>query len=585
MEAAWMASQFKLSCGLLTMPGVPLGSMPCNPAIGGVGKGQIVREIDALGGLMGRLTDKSGIQFRMLNLSKGYAVRSTRVQTDKNLYSQAAEKIMEESPYVSVIRKKVTIIEKKTNLFQVYAGEELFKSHKLVVTTGTFLGGVLHTGKKKVSGGRVDCQASSGMKNLFSQVKTLPVRFKTGTPPRILKNSIDFKGLPEQSSHSDVLNFHCLSHPFSRQIPQMACYLTETTEKTLDIIRKNKKYSPLFNGQIQGIGPRYCPSIEDKAFRYPEKHRHHIFLEPEGIDLATVYPNGISTSLPEEIQDSFIRTIPGLEQANIKTYGYAVEYDVVDTKELKNTLEYGEIEGLYFAGQVNGTSGYEEAAAQGLLAGANGALALLKKAPLVLSRYDSYMGVMVDDLLSMKRDGPYRIFTARAENRLEIREDNTTTRMSKYRKLLELHEKLDIWQKDYLLSLEKLLKLCEKILFRDGDSSFFLSKLLKRSEIDPVHSLKKELIERGDEFEERVIAEAAISIKYSGYIQRAHESRIRLMKLNEKRINWQKLCDTPQISCECRGRIAQARPATFYQLQKIEGIRPTTLALVAGQLA
>ena len=585
LEAAWMASRFQLSVGIFTIPEVSLGSMPCNPAIGGVGKGQIVREIDALGGLMGKLADRSGIQYRCLNESKGYAVRSTRVQADKRVYSLVAEEMVAENPCIRVIRKKIIRIGKRNGDFQVFTeNKEQFKSQKLIVTTGTFLGGVLHTGDKITKGGRVHCQASPGMGDLFSRVKILPVRFKTGTPPRLDRDSIDFSELSKQPSNAQVLNFHCLSSPFLRHCPQAFCYLTETNKRTLQIVRENKEQSPMFNGQIEGIGPRYCPSLEDKAFRYPERNRHHVFLEPEGHDLSTIYPNGISTGLPKEIQEEFVRTIRGLERARILVYGYSVEYDVVDTSELSKSFEYSEIPGLYFAGQVNGTSGYEEAAGQGLLAGINAALSLLGKRPLIPGRYDSYLGVMVEDLLTKKRDSPYRLFTARAENRLAIREDNTISRMGPYRKELGLNEELDIWQKKYSEDLRILYQLCQDTLCRDQEQPYRLINLLKRSELDPVRVLREKLDEAGDKFEFRVIFETAVSIKYAGYINRANESRERLMKLGRKSINWQRICQMSSISGECRQRIAWGRPSTFYQLQMIEGIRPTTLALVAGGL-
>ena len=585
LEAAWPASRFQLSVAIFTIPEVSLGSMPCNPAIGGVGKGQIVREIDALGGLMGILADRAGIQYRCLNESKGYAVRSTRVQADKKVYSLVAEEMVAENPYIRVIRQKIVFVEKKGGDFWVFTKQkELFKSRKLIMTTGTFLGGVLHTGDRITKGGRVHCQASAGMKDLFSKVKTLPVRFKTGTPPRLDRDSINFSNLIKQPSSSQVLNFHCLNPAFLRYSPQAFCYLTETNKETLQVIRQNKEQSPLFNGQIKGVGPRYCPSLEDKAFRYPERNRHHIFLEPEGHDLSTIYPNGISTGLPGKIQEDFVRTIPGLERAKILVYGYSVEYDVIDTSELAKSFEYSEIPGLYFAGQVNGTSGYEEAAGQGVLAGINAALSLLGRKPLIPDRYDCYLGVMVEDLLTKRQDSPYRLFTARAENRLAIREDNTISRMGPYREQLGLNEKLDTWQKKYREDLSKLYLLCQKTLYRDEKQPYHLIDLLKRSELDPVEVLKEKLDLIGHVFEYRVIFETAVSIKYAGYINRANESRERLMKLGRKNINWQKICQVSPISQECRQRIAQARPLTFYQLQSIEGIRPTTLALVAGGL-
>ena len=305
IEASYIASQFDLSVAIITIPGIGLGSAPCNPSVGGVGKGQVVRELDALGGLMGILADKAGIQFRTLNDSKGFAVQSSRVQIDKEKYSVEAEKIIASIPNITVIREKVVSIS-KNDVFEVMA-ENKYYGKKLIMTVGTFLNGKLHTGSEQTAGGRVDCDLSGGLQDLFSEIRTRPQRFKTGTPPRIDKSTIDYSKLEEQPSDSSVRNFHCLHDPFSRETKQVSCWLAHTNPTTMEIIRANKEKSPMFNGQIKGVGARYCPSIEDKAYRYPDKNVHHVFIEPEGLDLDTMYPSGISSSLPKDVQQDYVR--------------------------------------------------------------------------------------------------------------------------------------------------------------------------------------------------------------------------------------------------------------------------------------
>jgi len=368
LEAAWISAQFGLRVGLVTSPGIGLASAPCNPSVGGVGKGQVVRELDALGGAMGILADKAGIQYRTLNDSKGLAVQSTRVQIDKDRYSQQAEALIASIPNITVVRAKLTGVERSEVGFKLIAGAESFEAKKVVMTVGTFLNGKLHQGENQRIGGRVDVEAADSLTDIFRDIKTRPARFKTGTPSRILKSSIDTSQMDEQPSDPETRNFHCMNSPSERSSQQVSCYLTHTNLETLTIIRNNKERSPMYNGQIKGVGARYCPSIEDKAYRYPDRNSHHVFVEPEGLELDTVYPSGISSSLPADVQEAFIRTIPGMQNAIIKIPGYAVEYDVVDTTELTLGLEYRALPGLYFAGQVNGTSGYEEAAGQGWVA-------------------------------------------------------------------------------------------------------------------------------------------------------------------------------------------------------------------------
>jgi tRNA uridine 5-carboxymethylaminomethyl modification enzyme len=597
IEAAYISSQFNLEVAILTIPGIGLGSAPCNPSVGGIGKGQVVRELDALGGLMGILADRAGIQFRTLNDSKGFAVQSSRVQIDKDLYSKEAEKIISSIPNITVIREKVKSVH-KDRYFEVVA-ENCYLARKVIMTVGTFLNGKLHTGSFQTDGGRVGCDSSSGLHNLFQGIKTRPQRFKTGTPPRLNRGSIDYSRLEEQPSDVGVRNFHCLHHPFERHQPQVSCYLARTNQNTMDIIRENKEKSPMFNGQIKGVGARYCPSIEDKAFRYPEKQVHHVFIEPEGLNLETVYPSGISSSLPKEVQEQYVRSICGLENAHIEVYGYAVEYDVVDTTDLKLTLEHVHIPDLFFAGQVNGTSGYEEAAGQGFIAGANAALSLINREPLILSRHDSYIGVMIEDLTSNTRDEPYRLFTARSENRLYIREDNAILRLAPYRAGFMLDFPLDRYQKIFLLNYQSLTDFCDEIMISEksplldefsGEGELqkitkrmSLSELLRQAWLNPISVLERVLMFNGLKVNYDVLRTVAISKKYDGYIKRSEDQLNRIKKLDSMRINWHEISSSRNISFECRQRITKIKPETFGQLKLIEGIRPATLAVVAAR--
>lgn len=599
IEAANIAAQFGVNVAIITMPGIGLGSAPCNPSVGGVGKGQVVRELDALGGLMGILADKAGIQFRTLNDSKGFAVQSTRVQIDKDLYSQKAEEFIATIPNITVIREKVLEVRATDDSFEIVTTVRSYRTMKVIMTVGTFLNGKLHTGATQTLGGRVDCEPSNGLQSLFSDIKTRPYRFKTGTPPRIDKNSIDYSKLEEQPSDATVRNFHCLHDPFERITEQASCFLAHTNPETMEIIRANKEKSPMFNGQIKGTGARYCPSIEDKAYRYPDKNVHHVFIEPEGLKLDTMYPSGISSSLPKEVQQDYVRSIVGLENAEILVYGYAVEYDVIDTTDLKLTLEHVQIPNLYFAGQVNGTSGYEEAAGQGYMAGANATLALLGLDPLILSRHESYIGVMIEDLTSNTRDEPYRLFTARSENRLFIREDNSIIRMYPYRSQLLLNTTLDFYQRKFLDDYYELLNFCDEMMIPENSpliSEFSgegelqklsrrmsVTEILKQAWLNPISALERVLGYHGVKVSLDLIRTVAISKKYDGYIKNFQTQYERLKKMDGMKISWENIIASKNISFECRQRIMKIKPDTFGQLKLIEGIRPATLAVVAAK--
>lgn len=599
IEAAHIASQFGLSVAIITMPGIGLGSAPCNPSVGGVGKGQVVRELDALGGLMGILADQAGIQFRTLNESKGFAVQSTRVQIDKDLYSEKAEEFIASIPNITVVREKVLEIKDSPDSFEIFTTERSYRTSKIIMTVGTFLNGKLHTGSQQTMGGRIDCEPSNGLSSFFAHIKTTPYRFKTGTPPRIDKGTIDYSKLEEQPSDLSVRNFHCLHEPFHRFSEQVSCYLAKTNPETMEIIRSNKEKSPMFNGQIKGVGARYCPSIEDKAYRYPDKNIHHVFIEPEGLNLDTMYPSGISSSLPKEVQQDYVRSIEGLEKAEIKVFGYAVEYDVIDTTDLKLTLEHIQIPNLYFAGQVNGTSGYEEAAGQGFIAGANAALAFLGLDPLILSRHESYIGVMIEDLTSNTRDEPYRLFTARSENRLFIREDNTVLRMYPYRAQFMLNTPVDAYQRKFLESYQDMMDFCDETMIPETSPlmkefagvgelqqltrRMSVTEILRQAWLNPISTLERLVGYHGVTIQSDLARTVAISKKYDPYIKRSESQLDKIKKMDGMRIDWESIYASTNISFECRQRIGKIRPDTFGQLKLIEGIRPATLAVVAAK--
>jgi len=595
VEAAQIASQFSnLSIAILSLPNVGLASAPCNPAIGGVGKGQVVRELDVLGGIIGKLADLSGIQFRTLNDSKGYAVQSTRVQIDKDIYSENAEKLIADIDNIKVIKEKVIGIEKSKGGFVVTTESSTWNTKKLITTVGTFLNGKMHTGQEQSIGGRIGCDSSSSLGEFFKDIKTISARFKTGTPSRLNKNTIDYSVLVEQPSDNNVRNFHCFSEFSQRTIEQVSCYLAHTNEETMTIIRENKERSPMFNGKINGVGARYCPSIEDKAFRYPDKNIHHVFIEPEGLSINTVYPSGVSSSLPRDVQKQFIQSIKGLEKAEIEIYGYAVEYDVIDTTLLSHCLEHKEIPGLFFAGQINGTSGYEEAAAQGFIAGVNAALDVNGQDDFILDRNTSYIGVMIEDLISNTRDEPYRLFTARNENRLYSREDNSVVRMYPHRESLFLSEPVDRYNKMFVSIYDNLTDLLEENYLSPNDPflknvnyklprRMNVSEFLKQADIDPVKMFRLYLSHLDLKVPFEVSDCVAISSKYSGYIDKANKHYEKVRKLDDLKLNWKDICNSNNISFECKSRIEVIKPITFGQLKLIEGIRPATLAVVAGQ--
>ncbi len=600
-EAAWISSFFDLRIALVTLPNIEIGLTPCNPSVGGVGKGQVVREIDALGGLMPIAADLSAIHYRTLNERKGYAVQSTRVQIDKKLYSEVVTKALVARENIEILYEKVESISMKDNDYCISTDSGTHLSSKLIITGGTYFAGRMHTGNEISHGGSIDSPIVSSVSSVFDMAPEIALskRFKTGTPARIHHDSIRYSELTEQSSDPSARCFHS-AHRFDERFQsQIKCYLTETNTRTMAIIRGNRERSPLFNGQINAVGPRYCPSIEDKAFRYTSKDCHHVFLERETIGGNTVYPSGLSTSLPTDVQEDFLHTMNGLEECSIENFGYAVEYDVINTTLLKQSLESKVLGGVFFAGQINGTSGYEEAAAQGIIAGINASLAIQGKNPILLDRNESYIGVLIEDLVSSERDEPYRLFTARSENRLFLREDNAVQRMSRYRAQLGLDVETDRYQEKFLREYTMLEKTCNETYYlpnlnnRDyfkrmgyGElqSSISLADLLRRSHLDPVITLSQQLAHFGVSFDCKIVFSCAISCKYQGYIKRQDVELQKYQKLQRKSINWRELAQSANISIECRQRIGRGQPETFFQLQRVEGVRPATLAYVASKL-
>jgi len=593
-EAALASARMGVHTALVTLDLEKIALMPCNPAIGGIGKGHIVREIDALGGQMARCIDKTGIQFRVLNSSKGPAVRGYRAQADKHLYKKEMRRVLESQDHLSLICDEVDELffdKDSVKGLRTSSGLEL-NSRSIVITTGTFLNGRIHLGMKNWPAGRVGEKPSNKLSQSFLDQGFELGRLKTGTPPRLLSKSIDFSQCEIQQGDFDPKPFSFSTTKISQ--PQVPCHITYTNARTADVISRNMHLSPLYSGVIEGVGPRYCPSIEDKVVKFPDRTSHHVFLEPEGLDTDWIYPNGISTSLAEEVQWELVRTIPGLENAEIVAPGYAIEYDFVPPTQLLSTLETKKIKGLFHAGQINGTSGYEEAAGQGLIAGINAALSSLGRAPFTLSRMESYIGVMIDDLVTKGTEEPYRMFTSRAENRLLLRQDNADTRLMGKGHQLDLVSNATY---DFCLlkkeTVEKEIKrlnttkvvpneqgkeLVSQLGVKSLKTPTTLAGLLKRPEVT-----YSQIIEtfNGASLSKLAGEQVEIQVKYEGFIQRQNQVVSKQKKLENYRIpidfNYESISG---LSCEVVQKLESIRPTTLGQASRISGITPAAVSII-----
>ena len=588
-EAAAAAARIGCSTLLITNNKDKIGEMSCNPSIGGLGKGHLVREIDALDGIIAKAIDDSGIQFRMLNASKGPAVRGLRAQADRGLYKKSINKLLNKEKKLKIIENEVIdlLIKKNKVCGVVLSKNKIILCETVVLTTGTFLNGLIHVGSKKTSAGRVGEKATYGLSKTFKKYGFNLGRMKTGTPPRIAIESIDFKKLKRQDSDKNIIPFSFMNKTI--KIKQIPCYITYTNLKTHKIIEKNVVKSAIYSGQIKSTGPRYCPSIEDKIVKFKEKNQHHIFLEPEGLYSNVIYPNGVSTSLPEKIQKDFIHSIKGLEKAKILQYGYAIEYDYVDPLQLSNTLETNKINNLYLAGQINGTTGYEEAAAQGIIAGINSALKSLKKKEFTLSRSDAYIGVLIDDLVNKGVTEPYRMFTSRAEYRLLLRSDNADLRLTpkgisincvkrkrrkKFEKKLILLKKIDKKYSKITFSPNKLLKNGIKINLDGKKRNIFDLLVFKNINRKILETLWPEVKKIPNEIFEELETKSV----YKGYVERQLQDIKDLQKDEElkipKNINYN---NVPNLTKEVLEKLNYIKPKNLGEITRISGVTPAAV--------
>jgi tRNA uridine 5-carboxymethylaminomethyl modification enzyme len=558
--------------------------MSCNPAIGGVAKGHIVREIDALGGAMGRAIDATGIQFRMLNRRKGPAMHSPRAQADKKAYQAEIKRIVEEQSNLTLRQEIVEdilteTIAGRTRISGVRVrGDAVYRAGAVILTTGTFLQALMHTGEAKTPGGRSGEGTTAGISGALARLGFELARFKTGTPPRLNGRTIDYSKTQVQPGDDDPRPFSFLTERITAE--QLCCWITYTNEQAHELIRANLHRAPMYSGQITSSGPRYCPSIEDKVVRFADKDRHQLFLEPEGRNTLEVYVNGISTSLPRDVQEAVVRLVPGLERAEIMRYGYAVEYDYSPPVQLTPSLETKLVAGLYFAGQINGTTGYEEAAAQGLLAGINAALAARSAEPLVIGRDQAYIGVLIDDLVTRGVDEPYRMFTSRAEYRLLLRHDNADRRLTPLARQIGLVEPAR-WER--LVCKQAQIAQARALLEFSHVEGASLAKLLKRPETTWNDLIRHE--PQLDQFSREVAEQVSYDVIYAPYIAREEVEIARQQRLKERPIPAAfDFASVRHLRAEAREKLAKIRPQSLAQAGRISGITPADMALLSLHL-